>query len=418
MSQKKKPDSYYFGKFLNVLREKEAEVRIYGRTYSSKEKNLTIKNLVGEICELSENKLNTLLRKGELAKENTRKGKISQKQKDVINQLDYHFLDDSPGSKKNHFYMYGEFQFTEIYPELLERVIDSVITMIRNRSIEDIYKYFFLKHYNSQFSTITDRLYEGKFIDKEDSIKIRKIQSPTNFEEVAKRYISKSRKILKANKADNLVLAYSGSAGSVYKRKKLFERLNTDFEDTFSNPTTWFDQFRYRRLELMSAKLYKMDINKCPKWTIEHFILAQLEHIILREQINAIVLAELTENIQFILYTSTDGRTIDMQDDSIDNFKKLANTLAQYRFPGSIENYVKIKGGNILDGEYFKMPNYFVTKNQESPLDYALAISEPLMSSFCTTICNKIGFGESISHEMKENIHCMFCDYLKYELKI
>lgn len=448
MSQKKKPGLYYFGEFLNALRKEGAEIKYRGKTYSSKNRKLTIKSLAQEICNLSEYKISHVLRKGEHARENTRKGRTSPNQRDVINQLDFYFVNDKPteqptrnrldttkyGSqdlfkeievfreknnssvRRSQFYANGNLLITDIYPDLPKKIIESVINTIRENNIEDIYKLFYLSESQlGPFKNLTDRLYSGNYLDEGKSnsvsIEIEKKYSPENLEKFINEYESKFSELLKANRAYALALIYPQCKleRSAYLRNKTFKGSNDNFKDIFSDLSIWFDQYRYRRFGLMSTKLSKVNVNEWPNWTVEHIILAHLEYIYLRDEVENIVLSELNNNVHFALHTSSHGATIDMQNDFVD-LQTLADTLVDYRFPGGIGSNVNIKGGNILNGNYFKNPSQLVARNQQDKFNCLYVISEALNQYLSTTICNQLGFYEAIKREMVEKIQAEFCE--------
>jgi len=53
MSEDQKPDLFYFNQFVRELMEEKAEIFIYGETYKSSNKELTIKRLLRKSCDFN-----------------------------------------------------------------------------------------------------------------------------------------------------------------------------------------------------------------------------------------------------------------------------------------------------------------------------------------------------------------------------
>lgn len=444
MSHKKKPALYYFGKFINTLREKNAEIKIFGNTYSSNNKDLTIKSLVQEICKFeSPNKIDTITRNGELSTENSRKGKISTKQKNVINQLDFYFRDLIPSHKssnrgihvkeypyqlsekefealgdrcrssevRNQFYIERIESIDGIYPQIPIQIINSVTDSLSNDNIEDIYKeLYFCKYSDQPFPDLTNKLYKGEnYVDIEKGvldIKFTKMFLPENLDKFVRKY-----KIANSDKARDdknwapevvapqYTFKHTGDPPKQKSKKFTYKKV----EEDFSEPDNWFDEFRFRRLQSIRSELLNINVNDWPQWTIEHVILAQWEFICLMEQVEEIVINELKNSIRFTLNTSTDGKTIDMQTDDI-YLEELGEILTHYRFPGGIEKHLNIERNNLFDGSFYKYPDGLIARNQQPAHIITLKIEIILATYLCNVLCSYIGLSEKSKDDVIDRI--------------
>jgi hypothetical protein len=440
MAKKKKPAEYYFGKFLNTLREEEGKIKIFGNTYSSDNKNLTIKSLVQEICEFdSPMKIDTITRSGELTKTNSRKGRISKKQKNVINELSFYFINDKPeivgwnykekevndelgetferirkslmeSHRKSLFFMEGEGPIQHVYPNLSKKIINSVIVFFRDNTIENIYKSLYLNiREDKPFYELTKKIFpQINVTDTKNGpeFEFKKIYLPSNLDKFLNQYESKvsELEISPYNSAWAKILPqFNFGVERFNDESSINDRIENKFEDVFIENASWFDKYRYLRLKKMEPKLLKMNVNKWPKWTIDHLILIQIEYILLQDHLVEIVDNELSNNINLCLFTSTNGDAIDMQQD-FDDFIRLAQVLTSYRFPGGFKKHVQIERDKIISGNFYRVPNDLMSRNKEELFNGFFAILNALINQFFEQICTTIGLKEYEKNEMRTRV--------------
>jgi|GEM_PF-1703746 len=415
MSETKKPDLYYFNQFVTELIDK-AEIYIYGHTYKEDNNKLTVTSLVQEICDFhNKSKIKEVTRNTvELDREISRMKAVSDKQKNIVKELEFYF-DEGYNQKESRldynrtkFYIDQEGIIPLVYDEFPTKIYDSIVESLKGTNFENIFKHVALgTRSNGPFSELFQHLQEEKLLEHNNLLS----DVASRFDQFKDVYFENPpTPIPQIDGSENITLSYSRGFQRDLKQYQYssIQEYPKSFHDIFEDQNEWFDPNRYNRLALIEPKLKELKIFDWPKWVIENVLLTELEYITIRDYLEGIIVNELNNHIKFNLFTSASGDTIDVQS-NISDLPKLSNKLSDYRFPGGIQHHLDPKRGTILEGSFYKNPNIFTSQNRHSPEHIEFSILESVINYLSGILTKKIGlesgFKEELAHLVIDDMY-------------
>lgn len=419
MAQEKKPGLYLFNKFVRGLIDNNAEIRYKNKTYKPGQKNLTIKSLVGEICQIENNKINEITRDLTLKKKNSRKHSVRDDQETIINQLDFYIdnKDFQPNPKLNFtptdFFIAGEGITLAIYPNAPQAINKNICQFIKTNDLTTIAHIISPGSYkHGPFYPLTKKIKKVIF-SGDDSFRSR---VKNNLQTLGDQYRSIFLKNLKNVKdyasltteeqeetnAPNQFVIPGYALNLKFPFTECFkEEINDPSTQTpsisFNDRQTWFDVYRYYRLKKLMPELLDKNVHDWPKWVIEHVILTEIEYYTIYEYFLELAYTEVKNHVKYSLHMSSDGAKIDMQED-FDDIHGLGKKLSHFKFPGKIEDLIAIRRGTILDGPFSRFPEFLVARNTQSTFEIKFDILEALIGFFHKRICSGVDFSFPKKH--------------------
>jgi hypothetical protein len=420
MAQEKKPGLYLFNKFVRQLIDNNAEIRYKNRIYKPGQKNLTIKSLVGEICQIDDNKLDEITRNVSLKKKNSRKYSVREDQETIINHLDF-YLDNNDFRPNSKFHLTPTDFFVKedgisplIYPNIPQAINEKIYKLIREYDVLTI-----------SLDIDSDPLKQGPFYPLTKKINKALISEDESFQAKVNNHLKtladeyravflrnletiKEQEPLPINdqKETNevtqfLIPGYSLNLKLPFEecfKEKMDIQMKQPQSTSFSDKQTWFDRQRYYRLKTLMPELLEKGVSDWPKWILEHVLLTEMEYHIIYKHSLELAYEEVKNNVKYSLHMSSDGAKIDVQED-FNDIHGLGKKLSQFKFPGKVENLIDIHRGTILEGPFSKFPEYLVARNTHTSFEIKFDILKALIGFFHKRICQGIGFSFPEKHK-------------------